>query len=197
VTRRDRPRLGRPNALRAGAGERPTGQAERVLHHARGESPHLDMVPFPADCVRGESPLRWRGKDLGGDAVSGGPGSAHQRLSLRTPRFGNCHGAACQGSRDWSPRPRYFTAFTLLQGPDFEGSFGNKAVNLHAFRAERYLRLLNAFGSSEYMTDASKFQRPWQATYNFSLAAVWAIYFCGLKRPTSCVFLACCHPAEC
>ena len=39
--------------------------------------------------------------------------------------------------------------------------------------------------------------RPWQAIYNLSLAAKGAGLFCGLKRPTSCLFLACCRPGEC
>ena len=91
----------------------------QVPHNACGESPHLNRVGFPSawrgdrktkkvrrprdfslrpfafspDCVRGESPSHRRAKDLREDAMWRGPGSAHQRLSLRTPLFGNCRGS--------------------------------------------------------------------------------------------------------
>jgi hypothetical protein len=125
VTRGDRRRLGRQNGLRARAGERPTDRAACVPHNACGESPHLDRVGFPsawrrdrqtkkvrcrrdlaprpfafsANCIMAESPSRRREKELRGDAVWGGQGSAHLRLSLRTPLFGNCYASQPGGPR--------------------------------------------------------------------------------------------------
>jgi hypothetical protein len=43
---------------------------------------------------------------------------------------------------------------------DLEGGSGNKAFDPHPFRAELYLRLMNALGLREYITDAIKFYQP-------------------------------------
>ena len=64
---------------------------------------------------------------------------------------------------------------------EFEGGFGNKSCDLDASRGAPYLRLRNAFGLHEYITDAIKRKQPWRATCSLPPAAVGGDLFCGLS----------------